>query len=185
VHFLEILILSLALSADAFTVAASIGVRHRSARQMFRLSFHFGLFQSLLALSGALAGTLFVSFMADYDHWVAFALLTFIGVRMIYGALKHSAEHLSQTDLTKGFSLISLSLAVSIDALAAGVGLPAVGASLTLAIFLIGLTAAAATLAAMLLSGHIAKRFGERLEIVAGFVLIGLGVWTLYVHMAA
>jgi putative Mn2+ efflux pump MntP len=169
---------------DAFTVATSIGVRHQSGRQIFRLAFHFGLFQSLLALIGALAGTFFVSFMADYDHWIAFALLTFIGFRMIYGALKHTPEKLAGIDMTRGLSLVGLSLAVSIDALAAGVGLPTVGAPLPLAIALIGITASAATVLAMLLAGHVARKFDTGLEIVAGVVLIGLGVWTLWAHMA-
>jgi putative Mn2+ efflux pump MntP len=182
-QILEILILSLALSADAFTVATSIGVRHRSARQIFRLAFHFGLFQSLLALAGALAGTLFVSLMSNFDHWIAFALLALIGLHMIYAAIKHTPEEYANVDLTRGFSLVGLSLAVSIDALAAGVGIPAAGGSFWLAVVMIGLTAAAATLLAMLVAGRIADRVGKGLEIAAGLVLIGLGVWTLYTHM--
>jgi putative Mn2+ efflux pump MntP len=185
VHFIEIFLLSLALSADAFTVAATVGVRHGSGRQIFRLAFHFGLFQSLLALTGALAGTLFAAVMADYDHWIAFVLLILIGLRMIYGALKHSAEQLAVVDLTRGFSLLGLSLAVSIDALAAGVGLPSVGGSLTLAIAMIGLVTAIATVMAMLLAGRVAARFGTALEITAGFVLIGLGAWIVYGHLAS
>jgi manganese efflux pump family protein len=184
VHFVEILILSLALSADAFTVATTIGIRHRRGRQIFRLTFHFGLFQSLLALIGALAGTFFVSLMSDYDHWIAFALLVFIGLRMIHGALKNNPEKLANLDLTRGVPLIGLSLAVSMDALAAGVGLPAVGGSFWLAVVLIGVTAAAASLVAMLLAGRMPEHLGKRLEIAAGLVLIGLGFWTLFAHHA-
>jgi len=182
VHFLEILLLSLALSADAFTVATTIGLRHRSARQIFRLTFHFGLFQSLLALTGAIAGTLFVSIMADYDHWIAFVLLSLVGLHMIYAALKHTQEQYANVDLTRGFSLVGLSIAVSIDALAAGVGLTTGGGAFVLAVIMIGLTAAAATLLAMLVAGRVADRLGKWLEIAAGLVLIGLGLWTLHNH---
>jgi manganese efflux pump family protein len=181
--FAEILILSLALSADAFTVGTSIGLRHNNARQIFRLSFHFGLFQSLLALIGALAGSLIIVYLQDYDHWIVFALLAFIGVRMIYGALTNAPDRLAEVDLTRGLSLIGLSLAVSMDALAAGIGLSAFGGSLTLAIAMIGLVAALATLLAMLLAGHIGRKVGKLCEVAAGLVLIGLGIWAPISHL--
>jgi putative Mn2+ efflux pump MntP len=180
-HLVQILLLSLALSADAFTVGTTIGVRHRTGHQLFRLAFHFGLFQSLLALAGALAGTLFASYMADYDHWVAFGLLVLVGMHMIWAARGEDQKQFENVDLTRGFSLVGLSLAVSIDA--AGVGLPSVSTSLTLAIVLIGLTASAATLIAMLLAGKVADRVGKHLEISGGLVLIGLGAWTLITHL--
>lgn len=181
---IEILLLSLALSADAFTVAASVGVRHRGARQISRLTFHFGLFQSLLTLLGALAGSLFVAVMAAYDHWIAFTLLSLVGMHMIYTARKSRTQQFANVDLTKGLSLVGLSLAVSLDALAAGAGLPAVRASLSIAVVMIGVTTAVATLVAMLLAGRMANHLGKWLEMVAGLVLIGLGVWTLFSHQA-
>jgi manganese efflux pump family protein len=184
-HLVQILLLSLALSADAFTVGTTIGVRHRTGHQLFRLAFHFGLFQSLLALAGALAGTLFASYMADYDHWVAFGLLVLVGMHMIWAARGEDKKQFENVDLTRGFSLVGLSLAVSIDAFAAGVGLPSVSTSLALPVVLIGLTASAATLIAMLLAGKVADRVGKHLEISGGLVLIGLGVWTLITHLMA
>jgi manganese efflux pump family protein len=182
--FAEILILSLALSADAFTIGTSIGLRHNDARQIFRLSFHFGLFQSLMALIGALAGSLIIVYLQDYDHWIVFALLAFIGVRMIHGALTNAPDRYAAVDLTRGLSLIGLSLAVSIDALAAGIGLSALGGSLSLAITMIGLVAALATFFAMLLASHIGKRVGKGCEVAAGVVLIGLGIWAPVSHLS-
>jgi manganese efflux pump family protein len=179
----EILLLSVALAADAFTVGTTVGLRHNGTRQLFRLSFHFGLFQSLFALAGALAGTLFLGYMRGYDHWIAFALLCLIGAHMIYNAVKGDAQKLAETDLTRGFSLVGLSMAVSMDALAAGVGLPAAGGSFTLAVVMIGLVSALATVLAMLLAGRVGHWFGERLEIAAGIVLVGLGFWVLFSHL--
>jgi putative Mn2+ efflux pump MntP len=183
--FLEILILSLALAADAFTVGTSIGLRHTGARQIFRLTFHFGLFQSLLALIGALAGALVIAYMHDYDHWIVMALLAFIGGRMIYNAFTGEQEKLASVDLTRGLSLVGLSLAVSMDALAAGIGLSASGngTSLWLAITTIGVVAAVATFMAMLLAGKIGNKVGKWCEIAAGLVLIVLGVWAPLTHL--
>jgi manganese efflux pump family protein len=181
--FLQIFILALALSADAFTVGATIGLRHREARQVFRLSFHFGLFQSLLTLIGALAGSLVLPLIRDYDHWLVCAILLLIGLRMIYLAIKGDDSHMADADLTRGFTLIGLSVAVSIDALAAGIGLPAAGAPLGTAVAMIGIVAALATVLAMLLAERVKAWIGRRSELLAGFVLIGLAFWTPLQHL--
>jgi manganese efflux pump family protein len=183
--FLKILLLALALSADAFTVGTSVGLRHRGPRQLFRLSFHFGLFQSLLSGAGALAGTLVISVMKSWDHWVAFGLLTVIGGRMIYGAWRAEHEAEEPADLTKGLTMVGLSVAVSIDAFAVGIGLPATGAPILLAVLTIGVVASLATFLAMRMAGRVPARLGPRLEIGAGVVLIALGVWTLVSHLTA
>ena len=180
---LEILILALALSADAFSVGAAVGLRYSGARQVFRLSFHFGLFQSLMVWSGALLGTFFLAYIQRVDHWVAALLLTIIGGRMIYLSRHDDPSRLTRADLTRGFSLVGLSIAVSVDAFAAGIGLPALGAPLPLSGLVIGGVAAGATAAAMLLSGRISALVGRRCEGMAGFVLIGLGVYILLEHL--
>ena len=180
----EIQLLALALAADAFSVGAAVGLRHRGARQLFRLSYHFGLFQSLFAGMGLLAGGAFVSIIKDWDHWVAFGLLTALGIKMILGAFrKDEKKQGEQRDPTRGMSLIGFSTAVSIDAMAVGIGLAALHAPHALALALIGLTSAVATLIAMLLSGGIAARVGGRIEPVAGLVLIGIGVKILIEHL--
>jgi putative Mn2+ efflux pump MntP len=181
--FLEILILALALSADAFSVGAAVGLRHPGARQVFRLSFHFGLFQSLMSLAGALAGLLFVRYVESCDHWIVFALLTLIGLRMIYLSVKGEPERLAEADLTRGWALIGLSLAVSIDALGAGVSLPAAGAHIPTAVIVIGVISALATLCAMRLADKVRAWVGRRCEVAAGIVLILLGAWTLVDHL--
>jgi putative Mn2+ efflux pump MntP len=181
--FIEVLILALALSADAFTVGASVGLKHSGRRQLFRLSFHFGLFQSLLTLAGALVGTLFLRYVEAYDHWLVLAVLTLVGVHMIYSGLRGGENRAGSVDLTRGLTLIGLSLAVSIDAFGAGIGLPAARAPLVLSVVLIGLVSAAATLAAMLLADRVKTWAGRPCEIGAGVVLIGLGVWTVLDHL--
>lgn len=178
----ELMVLSLALSADAFTVGAAVGLQHSSPRQVFRLSFHFGLFQSLLSLAGIVAGAFFAGYIENWDHWIAFALLVLIGGRMIAG-LGDDDEKREDADPTRGSRLIGFSLAVSIDALAAGIGLGAVGAPVALSTAVIGITACAATAISMKMAGEVSRRFGGRLEPLAGVVLILLGIKIVIEHM--
>jgi putative Mn2+ efflux pump MntP len=180
---LEIVLLALALSADAFSVGAALGLRYRSARQTFRLAFHFGLFQALLPLVGALAGTTLLAHIERWDHWIVFGLLSYLGFRMIRHAGRDTGERIGDRDLTRGWSLIGFSLAVSIDALAAGVALPAAGAPILASVATIGLVTGLSTLVAIRLAGAIAGRLGSRIEVVAGLVLFGLGTKVLLDHL--
>jgi putative Mn2+ efflux pump MntP len=180
----EQLLLALALAIDAFSVGAGIALTHRRRRQIFRLSFHFGLFQALLALLGLLAGLALFSVISFLDHWIAFVLLAWIGLRMLRGGDERRRRG-EKLDLTRGWSLILLSLAVSIDAFAAGVGLAAVDTERALTVTLIGLIAGAATWAAFLLTGSLGQWLGRHGERVAGVVLIGLGLKILVEHLLA
>ena len=102
--------------------------------------------------------------------------------RMLWAGLREAPEERLAVDPTRGWRLVGLSLAVSIDALAAGITLPAAGAPVGLAVTTFGVVAGLATMAAMRLAGHIARRVGSRVEVVAGLVLIGLGVKVLQDH---
>jgi putative Mn2+ efflux pump MntP len=180
---LEILLLSMALAADAFSVGAALGLRYRTPRQVFRISFHFGLFQALLPLLGAFLGGALLAHVESIDHWIAFGLLAFLGGRMIWSGLHEDRDDTVSVDLTRGWNLVGLSIAVSIDALAAGITLPAAHAPIVLAVTSFGIVAGLATLVAMRLAGPIALRMGSRVELLAGIVLIGLGAKILNEHM--
>jgi manganese efflux pump family protein len=179
----EILLLALALSADAFSVGAALGVRYGTRRQIFRLAFHFGLFQALLPLLGALLGTVLLRWVEPADHWVALGLLWLLGARMIYAASKEQESTARDQDLTRGLSLVGFSLAVSIDALAAGITLPATGAPIALAVVTFGIVTGLATFAAMRLAASLAARVGRGVEMMAGFVLLALGAKILNDHL--
>ncbi|NQU65971.1 MAG: manganese efflux pump [SAR324 cluster bacterium] len=181
--YFEIVLLGFALAADSFTVGATVGLKHRRPRQIFRLSFHFGLFQGLFPLLGALAGTFLLSFMEAWDHWIVFVILTFLGIRMIIGAFKDESDQHAKIDLTKGSSLIGLSTAVSIDALAAGISLSIADAPIAISVTIIGLVSVLATAFAMIAAKFAARWVGKKGEAVAGIVLIGLGLKTLNDHM--
>ncbi len=181
--YFEIVLLGIALAADSFTVGATVGLKHRKARQIFRLSFHFGLFQGLMPLIGAFAGIFLLSFMEAWDHWIVFGILSFLGIRMILGAFKDEDEKHKNIDLTKGTSLVGLSTAVSIDALAAGIGLAVVNAPIGISVTIIGLVSAIATVVAMIAANFAGRWVGKKGEAIAGVVLIGLGLKTLHEHI--
>ena len=173
--FVEIILLALALAVDAFTVGAAVGVTHYQKEQIFRLSWHFGVFQALMPLLGALTGKSLERFVEPFSHWIAFGLLALIGGRMVYGALRGGERRIDR-DLTRGLSLVGLSIAVSIDALAAGFTLGLRQESIALPVLVIGVTAASLTAVGMVLAGRLGKRLGKGCEIGAGIVLIGLGI---------
>jgi putative Mn2+ efflux pump MntP len=179
--YVEIVLLALALSADAFSVGAALGLRYQSARQVFRVAFHFGLFQALLPLVGAVLGRVLLVWVEEAAHWVACALLVFLGLRMIHAGLKQEPSA-PTVDLTRGWHLVGFSLAVSIDALAAGITLPAAGAPIVPSVVTFGVITCLATVIAMRLAASISARVGGRVEVIAGLVLIGLGLKILHDH---
>ena len=118
---------------------------------MFRLSFHFGLFQALMPVLGWALGVSVAPYIASVDHWVAFGLLVFVGGRMIYAALAGRTEDEDLTrDPSKGTTLVLLSVATSIDALAIGLTLAMLGHGIWYAALIIGLVTGSLSFAAIL-----------------------------------
>ena len=178
--------LALALAMDAFAVALGTGtvLARLTGRHIFRLGFHFGLFQALMPVIGWLAGQTVVQFVSAWDHWIAFTLLVLIGGRMIREALS-GAEKADDRDPTRGLSLVMLSIATSIDALAVGFSLSVIGVSIWFPAFIIGLVAGALTVIGMLVRRRIGDRWGPRVEILGGIVLIVIGTRLLCEHQLA
>ena len=126
--FLALLGIALGLAMDAFAVAVAAGLAlgEVSARQTFRLAWHFGFFQFMMPVVGWLAGLTVERWIAAGGHWVAAGLLGLIGGRMIYEALRGERDG-ARGDPTKGLSLVVLSVATSVDALAVGLSLGVLG----------------------------------------------------------
>ena len=181
-----VLALAVALSMDALVVAVATGasLRQVSRRQTFRLAWHFGLFQALMPVVGWASGMAVVRFIQAYDHWVAFGLLGFIGGRMVWAGLKPKDEGAETRDPTRGLSLMLLSLATSIDALAVGFSLSLLRVSIGWPALTIGLVTAAVT-AAGLRAGQVlgrVRRLGAMADLLGGVVLIAIGVGILLRH---
>lgn len=176
--------IAIALAMDAFAVALATGMALNplTGRHLFRLGFHFGLFQALMPVTGWLAGKSFQHLIADYDHWIAFALLAFVGGKMIREALAPADEE-AATDPTRGMTMVMLSIATSIDALAVGLSLALLGVSIWTPALVIGLVAGVLTVCGMLLGRRVGAAWGKRVEIVGGIVLCLIGVKILIEHL--
>jgi putative Mn2+ efflux pump MntP len=182
--FLSILVIAVGLGMDAFSVAIGVGATNRSMSfsSVFRLSFHFGLFQVLMPILGWFAGVSVAHIIADYDHWIAFGLLAFVGGKMIRESFNEEANvHI--TDPTKGLTLIVLSVATSIDALAVGLSFAFLKISILYPSIIIGIVAFLMTAMGMFCGEKFGKIIGKKVEILGGLILIGIGVKILIEHV--
>jgi putative Mn2+ efflux pump MntP len=178
VDWITLLGIAVALAMDAFAVAlgAGLSLERMTGRHLFRLGFHFGLFQALMPVLGWFAGLTVQRWIAAYDPWVAFALLAFVGGKMIREALREHGEDHVRTDPTRGMNLVLLSLATSIDALAVGLSLAMLKVEIWVPALVIGLVAGVLTVVGMFLGRRIGAAWGQRVEILGGVVLIAIGV---------
>lgn len=183
---LDLALIAFALSVDAFAVslAAAATGRMRDPRRALRLSFHFGLFQFLMPVLGWAAGTAVRGAIAEFDHWVAFVLLTVVGVRMLRSSSR-PGEPPGAEDPSRGFSLLALSTAVSIDALAVGLGLAMMRIDIWMPSIVIGIVAAAMSLAGIILGNRLHSRYGRIAEFVGGVILILIAVRIVVTHLTA
>jgi putative Mn2+ efflux pump MntP len=172
----------LAMDALAAAVAVSVSLRAVSRRQVARLAFHFGLFQALMPIVGWLAGVSFVAWIASWDHWIAFGLLAVVGLRAIRAGLRGNEASETASDPTQGVSLIVLSLATSLDALAAGLSFAALGVRVWVPSLVIGGTAGVLTAVGTIFGSRLGGRFGAWAEVAGGVVLIGIGLLIVIEH---
>ncbi len=172
---LEVLLLALSMAIDAFAVCLAAGTMPgpHGPRQAFRLAFHFGLFQFLMPIVGWLAGTGMEPFIRDVDHWIAFGLLAFVGGRMAYSAWQARAP--MDSDPSRGLTLVALSIAVSIDALAVGLSLGVVGVSVVYPAILIGLVTGLLSLVGIRLGSSAGQHLGRPVQVGGGLVLLLIG----------
>jgi putative Mn2+ efflux pump MntP len=182
--FLEILLIALSMSMDAFAVCLGAGTQSRTSgpRPVFRLAFHFGLFQFLMPIIGWLAGTTVVHYISAYDHWVAFGLLAFVGVRMIRSGFDPQDSE-QKNDPSRGWTLVLLAFATSIDALAVGFSLGVVGITIWYPAVVIGVVTGLLSWLGIFLGNRLGQKFGKRMEIIGGIVLILLGLRILISHL--
>lgn len=182
--FISILVIALALGMDAFSVAISVGAaRSRlNLAAAMRLASSFGLFQFGMPIIGWYAGRTVASLISDYDHWVAFALLTIVGLHMIKESFD-KREKTRSSDPTKGWLLLVLSVATSIDALAVGLSFAFLETGILYPSVIIGVVCFVMTAIGTVFGKKIGSLFGKRAEIVGGVVLIAIGVKILIEHM--
>ena len=173
------LLLAFALAMDAFAVALTQGARFRPGLVGAALiALTFGVFQAVMPLIGWGIGALAYAYVEAVDHWIAFALLTFLGLRMLGG---HVGEEVAAHRLT-GTALLVAGVATSIDALAAGITLPTLEVSPWSAVALIGVVTAVMSGAGVALGRIAGDRWGTWAERAGGVILIALGCKILAEH---
>lgn len=173
------ILLAFGLAMDATAVAAARGLARRG-REVVILPALFGLFQAGMAALGWGLGAWGGKYVEAYDHWIAFGLLVLIGGKMLYEAWKGEDAEEDKTGL---WTYIVLALATSIDAAAAGITLPLMSVSPVIALVLIGAVTAACSALGYVTGRALGAKLGNRLEILGGLVLIGLGVRVLVEHL--
>ena len=176
-HLFDIVVIAIGLAMDASAVsmaAAACGYA-KDWRAVFRLAFHFGLFQFMMPVVGWLLGTGFVSYVRAVDHWIAFGLLVFVGGRMVREGFADTDDCLHR-DPSRGLTMVMLSFATSIDALAIGLGLAVMDVNIWYPSALIGIITCAMSVAAIGIGKRLGTALGSRMEIVGGIILIGLGL---------
>ena len=176
--------LALAMDALAVSIAAGLTVARVTPRRTFRIAFHFGLFQFLMPVLGFSFGAQFAEHIKAYDHWIAFVLLGFVGGKMIYESFR-GEEAPTTADPTRGLLLVTLSIAVSIDALAVGLSMAMLGVSVWTPAVVIGLVAAALSALGIVFGSRLGERVGVWAERAGGCVLLLIGARILISHLAA
>ncbi|MCX6564631.1 MAG: manganese efflux pump MntP family protein [Candidatus Aminicenantes bacterium] len=185
-NVLFVLGVALALAMDAFAVAVGLSLAGDGLRgaQSLRLAFHFGLFQFMMPIAGWAAGQTVIKLIAAYDHWIAAGLLVFVGGKMIVESF-HKEERIERKppDVTRGFSLILLSVATSLDALAVGLSFGALRVPILLPAAVIGVVCFTVTLAGTKIGPLLGKLAGKWAEIAGGIVLLLIAVKILVDHL--
>ena len=174
---IQTILIAISLGFDAFSVALGIGNKIKNPAQVFRLSWHFGVFQFLMPIIGWHLGHDISLVVGHYGNLLAAIILTIIGSKMILDIFKKNKTPLSNsTDPTRGFTLVFLSIATSIDALGVGIGFGLTASSLLLNCFIIGVVAALMTFIGIKLTNSVSQTLGKRMEVLGGIILIGLAI---------
>ncbi|ROR25829.1 putative Mn2+ efflux pump MntP [Mobilisporobacter senegalensis] len=204
-NLLELFIIAIGLSMDAFAVAVCSGLTMRKAtiKKSLIVGMYFGLFQAIMPLMGYMLATQFADKIIDFDHWIAFVLLCFIGGKMLVGSFKKEgcadrecpAKTCTDRECpggerpnTKEASLklaemLPLALATSIDALAVGVSFAFLQVSIVPAVLSIGIITLALSMLGVKIGNIFGAKFKSKAELVGGIILVLMGIKILFEHM--
>ena len=194
VTLLDLLLIGIGLSMDAFAVAIAkgLGMRHVNWRHAVVIALFFGGFQALMPAIGWAVGALFASYVEAVDHWIAFVLLAFIGGKMLWDAFhedeEDGADETDETDAVDASAavpakgerldmreLLMLAIATSIDALAVGVSFAFLEVDIAPAVSLIGCTTFVISLVGVAIGNFFGSRWEKPATIAGGIVLIAIG----------
>lgn len=179
-----IILIAVGLSFDSFAVSVCTGLLVNRIKfwQATKIAITLALFQAAMPLLGWLVGVQLEGYVKDFDHWIAFGLLSIIGARMIYESLKPEEER-KEFNPFKASVLVGMALSTSIDALVVGITLAFIEINIYLAVAIIGFVTYVAAMLGMLFGKKAGNLFGKKMEIVGGLILVGLGIKILLEHL--
>jgi putative Mn2+ efflux pump MntP len=209
VNIFDIMIIALGLAMDAFAVAMCKGLEFKQTRikTAIIVGIYFGVFQALMPLIGFYIGSEFSHYIEDVDHWIAFVLLTIIGLNMIIGASKEEYKNAKSKKAKRdGMRLpneqdndenkiinkkqgltvkvmLPLAVATSIDALITGMSLGFMNVSIYISIMIIGVVTFILSFIGVLIGNILGSKFKTKAEIIGGVILISIGVKVLLTHL--
>jgi manganese efflux pump family protein len=171
----------LAMDAVAVSIASGISAKQVRVRDAFSMAFAFGVFQGIMPVAGFWLGLWLAEWLAAYDHWIAFVLLSVLGVKMIREAREVGEERIHAP--FRFNKIMVLAVATSIDAFAVGVSFSLLEQSLLMTAFTIGIITFALCLPAVWFGARLGKLFAKRAEVFGGGVLIAIGCKILIEHL--
>ncbi len=184
-NLLELFILAVGLSMDAFAVAISKGLsmKKMSFKNAIIIGLYFGIFQAVMPLIGYCLGTRFEDKITAFDHWIAFFLLGFIGINMIREALSKEDDEAEEDDSLSFKSMSVLAIATSIDALAVGVTFAFLNVNIIPAVSFIGIVTFALSIVGVKIGNVFGSKYKSKAELAGGLILIGMGLKILLSHL--
>jgi len=185
-EFFTITLISIGLAMDAFAVSLGCGTAGQicDSRGKIRLAAHFGIFQAGMTALGWLAGSTVVKYVQNFDHWIALALLAYVGINLIRSGFDKDGKAFNQ-DPSTGRILVVLSIATSIDAFAVGLSIAFINVPVTLSVAMIGIVAFVLSLVGLFAGAGLNERFGKRMEIIGGIILLCIGLRVVITHLMA
>ena len=185
-NFVDFLLLGVGLSMDAFAVSVCKGLKMPkiNLKQTFVISLFFGGFQALMPAVGWLLGKQFESYITSVDHWVAFALLVFIGGKMIYDVFteKNEDECGEKTNRLDMKEVLTLAVATSIDALAVGISFAFLQVDILKAVSVIGVTTFVLSVIGVAVGNVFGSKYEKKATLAGGIILILIGLKILLEH---
>ncbi len=183
---LAVITAAVALAMDAFSICISAGmiIEKPNFGHYFRLAFHFGFFQFMMPIIGYFFGVYLEHYIEKYDHWAAFILLCFIGFKMIRESFSRDTEvNRKAKDPSRGFSLVLLAFATSIDALAVGLSIGVLNRPILFPSIIIGITCALFSAVGIFIGKKVGSWLGKKAEAIGGIMLIIIGIKILLEHL--
>lgn len=177
--------IAIGLAMDCFAVAISTGTGTKKISKYTPviMAFFFGFFQFSMVFVGWFGASFFKSYILNFDHWVAFLLLCFIGIKMLKEGFEKEEKGIEKTDYGSIKMIVLLSFATSIDSLAVGISFSLINIKIFFPAIIIGFMSFIMTIIGFLIGKKAGEMFGKKAEIIGGLILIFIGIKILFEHI--